>query len=253
MDYNKMHCNWAMVHQPVKGSRVLVVGCNTGLDCARFVDAGAKQVHGLDIDEAIGRDYQHSKVAYFRASAENMPFKDNVYDLVFCFATMEHVPDIYAAFSEIARVTKHGGLVYCVASPLWNSRFGHHYPQYFSDFPWIHLRYSQEEVKSYLLQKNIQISPQDINAEVLSAIIFNPNIFNMRLSDDYINACSKLEGFKVLRNELDLEPEDILTEDVRRECEAKGYSSQELRAVTHTFIARKKGGVWSNLKRRFLP
>jgi ubiquinone/menaquinone biosynthesis C-methylase UbiE len=253
MDYNKMHCDWAMTHQSVEGASVLVVGCNTGLDCAKFVDAGAKQVHGLDIDEAIGCDYQHSNVLYFRASAENMPLKSNTYDLVFCFATMEHIPDVYAAFNEIARVTKPGGLVYCVASPLWNSRYGHHYPQYFSDFPWIHLRCDQEEVQRYLIENDVPISPQNISAEVIAEYMFHPENFNRTPSTDYINACSKLTGFEILRNDLDLEPENALPEDIRMECEAKGYSSRELRAVTHTFIARKKVGDWTDALRKFMP
>ncbi len=250
MDYNKMHCDWAMKHQSVKDKLVLVVGCNTGLDCANFVDAGVKQVHGLDIDEATGRDYKHSKVDYFRASAESMPFKNNTYDLVFCFATMEHVPDINAAFNEMARVTKPGGLIYCVASPLWNSRHGHHYPQYFADFPWAHLRLDQTGVKQYLIDNNVQIAPQNISAETVASYMFDPANFNRTSSAKYVKACASLSNFNVLRNSLDLEPEDMLTDDILKECAAKGFSSKELRAVTHTYIARKNRGIWPDLLRK---
>ena len=115
----------------VSGRKVLVVGCNTGLDCRTFIELGAASVDGLDIDSNIGSDFSHEKVQYFRASAESMPIGDEIYDLVFSFATLEHVPDVTLAFQEMARVTKPGGLIYSVASPLWFSRHGHHFPQYF--------------------------------------------------------------------------------------------------------------------------
>lgn len=109
MDYNKLHADWAMQHQSVRNGKVLVVGCNTGLDCRCFVEGGAQEVHGVDVDEAIGRDYAHPAVRYFRTSAEKMDLPSDSYDLVHCFATMEHIPDIQAAFNEMARVTRGGG------------------------------------------------------------------------------------------------------------------------------------------------
>jgi len=240
MDYNKLHCDWAMQHRPIRGKTVLVVGCNTGLDCKSFIDAGAKEVHGLDVDPGIGRDYQHRQVRYFRESAEKMSFNDNTYDLVFCFATMEHIPDIHAAFGEMARVTTLGGVIYSVASPLWNSRHGHHYPQYFSAFPWAHLRLDQERVEEYLTTNMIEIAPEHIDARTVARYMFDPMNFNRAASADYVKACSGLPDFDTVRNDLDLEPEGGVEEEILRECEAKGYSSSELRAVTHTYIGRKR-------------
>jgi SAM-dependent methyltransferase len=245
MDYNKMHADWAMQHKPVRNNKVLIVGCNSGLDCRYFVDAGAKLVHGLDIDNNIGRDYQHPTVKYFKESAEAMSFNDCTYDLIFCFATMEHVPNIEAAFNEMARVTKPGGVIYCVASPLWNSRHGHHFPQYFSSFPWAHLRLDENSALRYLIDNRIPIDPANIDAKTVSSYMFNPHYFNMRTSKDYVSACQNLLGFDILRNGLDLEPEEMLDTIVKVELEEKGYLSEDLRAVTHTLIARKKPSFWS--------
>lgn len=229
-----------MQHQSVQGRRVLVVGCNSGLDCMAFVDAGAKEVHGLDVDEGIGIDFRHPRVKYFRESAEAMPFKDKTYDLVFCFATMEHVPDIQAAFQEMARVTSLGGLLYCVASPLWNSRQGHHFPQYFAAFPWVHLRLDRAAVEYFLLEREIPINPANVDASTVASYMFDPGMFNRRFSWEYLEACNRLDDFEVLRNELDLEPEDDALREFLPEAESRGYTSAELRAVTHTFIGRKQ-------------
>jgi ubiquinone/menaquinone biosynthesis C-methylase UbiE len=245
MDYNKMHADWAMQHQSVKGKRVLVVGCNSGLDCRYFVEAGAKAVHGLDIDDDIGRDYQHPIVQYFKESAEAMSFKNDTYDLVYCFATMEHVPNIDAAFNEMARVTKPNGLIYCIASPLWNSRQGHHYPQYFADFPWAHLRLSQEQALQYLIDNDIEIAPENGDQAEVANYMYDRANFNMTPSPNYISACKGLKHFYIIRNDLDRHPEDMLDPKIKIELEAKGYKSEDLRAVTHTYIGRKKSKRWA--------
>lgn len=244
VNYIQQHAEWANIHKPVRNKRVLVIGCNTGGDCRPFVELGAKRVHGVDIAESIGADYQHSKVAYFRMSAEKMTLDSNYYDLVFSVATMEHVPDICSAFREMARVTVPGGLIYCIASPLWNSRHGHHFPHYFSEYPWIHLRCDPSQMLSYLLDERIRIAIENGSAETVVNYIADPCNFNMRPSSDYMHAASALADFDVLRHALDYEPEESLPPEVLVELQAKGFTSHELRAVTHTFIARKQKPFW---------
>ncbi len=243
MDYNKMHADWAMQHQNIVGKKVIVIGCNSGLDCAHFVDGGAREVHGLDVLDNIGCDYFHPKVKYTKASAEDIPIESDFFDLVYCFATMEHVPDIESAFKEMARITKPDGLIYCVASPLWNSRHGHHYPQYFADYPWAHLRLNQRQAFEYLEASNIAIEAANGDRQMVSAYMYDRTNFNMTPSHKYVSACEKLAGFKVLRNGLDIEPEAMLDEAIKIELEAKGYTSEDLRAVTHTYIGRKKSKI----------
>jgi SAM-dependent methyltransferase len=76
-----------------------------------------------------------TRVSYLRSSAERIAVRDNTYDLVYSYATMEHVPDIEAAFREFVRVTQPGGIIYSLAAPLWNSRFGRHKGGIFASFP----------------------------------------------------------------------------------------------------------------------
>ncbi|MDH4079755.1 MAG: class I SAM-dependent methyltransferase [Nitrospira sp.] len=244
MDYNKFHAERAMKYHDVRCQHVLVIGCNTGSDCKYFVSSGAKEVIGIDVIPEIGRGFTHPNVRYIRSSAEAIPLEPGRYDLVYCFATMEHIYDIEAAFYEMARVTKPGGLIYCVSSPLWNSRNGHHYPQYFSGYPWAHLRLSPEQALWWLREHNVVIDPKNGTAENVVVYMFDNKNFNMKASAAYISACNKIKGFKVLRNDLVLEPEEVLDQEVRRELESRGFSSQELRAVTHHYIARKHRASW---------
>lgn len=44
------------------------------------------------------------------ASAEDLPFEDNSFDVVIMDAVLEHIPDVGAAISEVGRILKPGGV-----------------------------------------------------------------------------------------------------------------------------------------------
>jgi ubiquinone/menaquinone biosynthesis C-methylase UbiE len=240
LDYNEMHARWACMHRNPSGKKVLVVGCNTGKECSLFVELGAKEVHGVDVVEGVGKEYSHPRIRYHKCSVESLPFPALQFDLVFCFATMEHVCSIDLAFSEMARVTKWGGLIYCVSSPLWNSRNGHHFPQYFGEYPWIHLRRTQPEVLEYAKAKGIRDTTENLSIEEIVGYIFAREHFNRERAARYVETCGELRDMISLRNTLDFEPEESLPQEVKDELSKKGYTSDELRAVTHTYIAKKR-------------
>lgn len=220
--------------------RVLVVGCNTGLECRAFVDLGAAQVDGLDVVENTGRDFPHARVSYLRSSAECIAVHDDTYDLVYSYATMEHVPDIEAAFREFVRVTRPGGIIYSLAAPLWNSRFGHHKPGIFASFPWIHLRKNEDEIIALCEREHI-LDPSgqnDIARHV--RYMLNPAYFNKTAAARYVEVCHSLARVRILINELNLESGSVLDDDLFAELEEKGYTRQELLALGHLFVARKQ-------------
>jgi len=237
-NYNLYHAKIAAKLVNIRGSIVLVVGANTGKDCEYFKDWGAREVHGLDVVEDTGTEYQAPGVFYHIESAEKMSFPDNVFDLVYCCATIEHIPRIDLAFHEMARVTKYGGFIYCVAAPLWNSPNGHHMGDLFGE-PWIHLSKSREEILEHCHTKGIeQYNNQPIEAVV--DYMLNPLFMNQIPAKYYVEVCSNLPNMKVVQNDLDLHPEDILQANVVAELIAKGYSSEELRASLHTYIGQKE-------------
>ncbi|TCL75576.1 class I SAM-dependent methyltransferase [Rhizobium sp. BK251] len=240
MDYNYFHAQKANRHKRVRGRTVLVIGCNTGGDCRYFVDLGAKEVHGVDVVDGIGRDFPHPTVTYHQESAEAMSLPSGYFDLVYSVATMEHVPDIFRAFSEMARVVKPGGVVYSLAAPLWNSRHGHHYPQYFVNYPWAHLRLSRDEAVRYLEENSVAIAEANGTIQDVVAYMLDARNFNMRPSTDYIAATARLPDLKVKVNMLDREPRGAIPPEVLDELAAKGYDEADLRAITHCFIAKKR-------------
>jgi SAM-dependent methyltransferase len=241
-NHNELHAHRAADLISLSGASVLVIGANTGGDCRYFVDWGAKEVHGLDVVPNVGCDYHADNVRYFCMSVEAMQLPDEYYDLVYCFATMEHVPDIGAAFMEMARVTKAGGFIYSIASPLWNSRNGHHMAC-LSPYPWIHLRMDEQEMIRCCRNDGIE-SERGIPIEFIVPYVLDSTEFNRRPARDYIQAAAAIPNVMILSNLLYDEPESSVPEDLRTELARKGISHDELRAVTHEFVATKRPLTW---------
>ena len=67
-------------------------------------------------------------VEFVVGTACALPFDDNVFDALYCFAGIGHFPDIKAGLSEMARVVKPGGrVVFCEKNlPPWlrNTEYG---------------------------------------------------------------------------------------------------------------------------------
>jgi SAM-dependent methyltransferase len=215
--------------------KILVVGCGNGQDCSPFTEA--KEVHGLDICENIGQSFVHEKVSYYDESAESMQRESDFYDLVFSVATLEHIHNLEAAFSEIYRVTKPGGLIYSVASPLWNAYEGHHMYGLFSEFPWIHLRLSPPEIIQYIEKTKKDIGDYK-KAENLVDFMFS-EYFNRRLATEYLKISSELKISYLIRNDIWQDGETFLTPDILEELTQKGLNKEEILSVSHTYVAIK--------------
>jgi SAM-dependent methyltransferase len=239
LDSNKLfHAYATRRYVSVRGKRCLVVGCSRGKDCTYFVRFGAREVLGIDIIKEIGKDFVNPKVTYCRTSCEGMEsVPSGYYDLVFCFATMEHIPRIDLAFSEMIRVARPGGIIYAFSSPLWNSRYGHHRNDIFKD-PWMHLRCDENELMRYCTSRGIR----EVAGHTVEAIIkyvFNSNFFNRVPAKRYIDVCNGLPQIQIIKNKLFFESPGVLSPTLKSELAKKGYTEEELLAVSHKFVARK--------------
>jgi SAM-dependent methyltransferase len=101
--------------------RALEVGAGTGYFTLNLLRVGA-------IDEAVATDISPSMLGALQSSAaelglevetvvaeaSQLPFPDGSFDLVFGHAVLHHLPDLDAAFAELARVLRPGGtLAFC--------------------------------------------------------------------------------------------------------------------------------------------
>lgn len=97
-----------------RGLRVLEIGVGMGADYAQWLKAGA-QATGVDlssasIDRARKRCEQEGLVPDLKvADAENLPFLDSTFDVVYSYGVMHHSPDTRRCIEEAHRVLKPGG------------------------------------------------------------------------------------------------------------------------------------------------
>ena len=97
------------------GKRVLEIGLGQGADAEALVKRGAIY-SGIDLtEESVKRvkmrfelkDLEYEKIE--RASALEIPFADNSFDIVFSHGVLHHIPEVKTASREIARVLKPDG------------------------------------------------------------------------------------------------------------------------------------------------
>lgn len=107
------------------GDGVLDVGCGPGNVTRGLVGAVGEDgvVVGLDASapmlEQAARDLKpglHDPVTLIRADATSLPFRDQSFDGVCCFATLYLIEDPMAALDEMTRVLTRGGRIALMAS-----------------------------------------------------------------------------------------------------------------------------------------
>lgn len=122
----------AKIITPIKG-RILDVGCHSGLLSQKiFQWTGADEIYGVDISKkAVERAQKRIKSGHFMVGdAQNLSFKSNYFDAVFCLEMIEHVDYPEKVLKEIYRVMKKGGygviliptenLLFKIVWFLWN-------------------------------------------------------------------------------------------------------------------------------------
>jgi ubiquinone/menaquinone biosynthesis C-methylase UbiE len=109
-----------------RGRRLLEIGCGIGIDTLALTRLGFAQVEGVDltavaVELAAERAAREAvpNVRFEVASAEDLPFADGSFDLVYSFGVLHHTPGIERAVAEVHRVLVPGGTAYVM---LYHSR-----------------------------------------------------------------------------------------------------------------------------------
>lgn len=107
------------------------------IDC---VDASSEQLNRAK--QTLKEQHLKGQIDFFQADAEKLPFTESSKDGAFVCWLLEHVPSPMKILSEIRRVLKSGGLIYC--NEVFNSTFYLHpyspatlkYWMEFNDYQW---------------------------------------------------------------------------------------------------------------------
>jgi SAM-dependent methyltransferase len=98
----------------LSGKLVLDVGCGYGRHLYVAADAGAETV-GIDlsggVDVAYRNNAHRARSHFVQASILDSPFRDGLFDVVWSFGVLHHLPDPRLGFSKIVPLVKPGGLL----------------------------------------------------------------------------------------------------------------------------------------------
>lgn len=90
-----------------KDTRILEVGCNTGMQLACLKEMGFTSLYGIELqDYAVQKAKEYTVgINIIQGSAFDIPFKDNFFDLVFTSGVLIHIsPDhLPKVFAEMYR------------------------------------------------------------------------------------------------------------------------------------------------------
>ena len=102
---------------------VLDVGCNDGKNVFRFSDV-AKEIHGIEIMEdcidLANNNNDKENVFFKKGDAENIPYSDSKFDVVYSLWVLEHLRNPSKFFEEAYRVLKPGGVLILWAPSVLN-------------------------------------------------------------------------------------------------------------------------------------
>jgi len=104
---------------PIEGGAALEMGCGRGVGAELILDLfGAGTVDAFDLDPrmvALSRERlgpRGSRARFWVGDVTSIPVPDSIYDAVFDFGIVHHVPRWRLALAEVRRVLKPGGRFY---------------------------------------------------------------------------------------------------------------------------------------------
>ncbi|HBB32224.1 MAG TPA: hypothetical protein DDZ80_23710 [Cyanobacteria bacterium UBA8803] len=108
------HINALGLSPELNNKNILEVGCGVG-DFALYLSDQKAAITAVDFSEKAielakqKAQIQNKQVEFIVADAQNLPFPDNSFDLVFSCECLEHVPNPQLALTEMQRVLKPSG------------------------------------------------------------------------------------------------------------------------------------------------
>lgn len=88
------------------GNSILDVGVGMGRLLGRFPKL---RRYGMDISEAYLKHASEQGIEVCYAKIEDMPYAENIFDIVTCTDVLEHVLDLHLSFTRLMSVLKPGG------------------------------------------------------------------------------------------------------------------------------------------------
>ena len=186
--WQKNHIDVCLERNLFEGKKVLEIG-----GCIPYEVVKSLNVKSWTcIDPVFYQDMMYAE-DYNVVKASILDYgEDEQFDFIIATNSFEHIAGLDKGINNIYRILRKDGYMSALLGPIWSCHKGHHVCDYkdennqIIDFnnvllpDWAHLIYTQEEVKSILLE-NYSVN----TAEYISDWIFHTDFLNRLFYDDY--------------------------------------------------------------------
>ena len=111
--------------------KIIDIGCGKGRFCRKLRDLGFNII-GVEPSKELIKltKKKHKDIKFIRASATNLPFRNNTFDSLICVEVLEHIPDTEGAIREMMRVLKKGGRFVIIDKNILSLHFKYFIPTF---------------------------------------------------------------------------------------------------------------------------
>eukprot|EP01095_Lingulamoeba_sp_RSL-Kostka_P001542 TRINITY_DN1217_c3_g1_i1.p1 TRINITY_DN1217_c3_g1~~TRINITY_DN1217_c3_g1_i1.p1 ORF type:complete len:321 (-),score=103.50 TRINITY_DN1217_c3_g1_i1:60-1022(-) len=167
-----------------KDLSVLDIGGGTGA-FARHIAKDVKEVcitdisrHMLKQAEKFAESENIENVGFVKGNANNLPFKDNSFDMIVSRLTIAQIYDLERAFLEFKRVVKPGGniaIIDVITPNKWGNLTGAKFNYFESLRNYAHLRYrTGDQISAELEKVGLNVSQEDPTGEGKGVSVVQP-------------------------------------------------------------------------------
>ena len=114
MSEDRVRTALQMPLESINGLKIIEAGSGAGRFTEILLKYGAI-VYSFDLSNAVSANYEnnmpHENLTIFQGDIENIPFKDNFFDISLCLGVMQHTRNFSSSLAEVARVTKNTGII----------------------------------------------------------------------------------------------------------------------------------------------
>jgi len=193
----------------VRGKKIIEIGGEPDLAVAKeLLNRGAKEVVSINNRKNIENTIISEKLKIRKMDARHLEFSNDIFDIVFGVAVLEHLSNLNVILDEIHRILKYEGIAYLHGAALWPSNLGHHLwikcgdvgYKFTENNPipdWYHLIYNKNQLLNFLVSKNV---PKH-HAEKIVWWIYEHNDINRYNYEDYIRYFSEAKLRLLIYNE----------------------------------------------------
>jgi len=117
----------------LEGKTILECGMGGGDDTEALIQLPFSEIHSFDMSNSVNRAAKYIKddrLVISQASIYDIPYADEVFDVVFCHRVLQHTPDPIKSLKAICKKVKPGGLLFAHAykrSPKYMAEWRYKY------------------------------------------------------------------------------------------------------------------------------